>query len=119
MNRHKNSMKVSGVDSAVSGVDLEVSDFCYPPETSFFTRSFGSKMLWNGCQLEVSVGIFEISGQQSGILGYRDLEFYKNLRNSYQNFGRAETGKFYDVSSNKMIPFFQKCNFMASFWKEN
>jgi hypothetical protein len=43
MNRLKNSMEVSGVDSEVSGVDPEVSDFCYPPETSFFWPEVSGK----------------------------------------------------------------------------
>jgi hypothetical protein len=46
MNRLKNSIEVSGVDSEVSVVDPEVSDFCYPPETLFFlTEVSGQNVL--------------------------------------------------------------------------
>jgi hypothetical protein len=82
VNLVKNSMEVSGVNTEVSGVDLEVSDFCYPPETSFF---FYPKFRVNN----------------PGYLATGTLRSTKNLRNSYQNFGREETGEFYEVSGEK------------------
>jgi hypothetical protein len=66
-------------------------------------RSFGIFMC-----LETSVFLLEVLGettetsdQQSGLFGYRNFEFYKNLRNSYLRFGRAEIEKFYEVSVEK------------------
>jgi hypothetical protein len=35
------------------------------------------------------------------IENYRKLDFTKKNRNSYRRFGRAETGKFYEVSVEK------------------
>jgi hypothetical protein len=43
MNRLKNSMEVSGEHSEVSGVDPEVSEFCYTPEISFFYPKYRVK----------------------------------------------------------------------------